>query len=61
MLMGGLKYQVRGAEAVKAFSRHLMQPYKPVPKTGRIAELEAEVGRLTARCAQLEEQLKSRH
>ena len=47
---------MRGVDAIKAFSRLLLEPYKPAVKGNRIAELEAEVTLLRARCAQLEAQ-----
>lgn len=52
--------QVRGVDAIKAFSANLMHPYKAAPKGNRVAELEAEVAQLRARCAQLEAQTSAK-
>lgn len=52
--------QVRGVDAIKAFSANLMHPYKAALKGNRVAELEAEVAQLRARCAQLEAQTSAK-
>lgn len=57
-----LEEEVRGKEAIEAFSQNLMTPYiPPAPDSGsetlKVAELEAEVKTLKARCSELEQQL----
>lgn len=55
--------QVRGTDALKAFSANLMAPYVPTPlgqPGSREAVLEAEVARLRARVAELEAKLGGR-
>ena len=47
-------------ESIKAFSHNLINPYTPTPKGNRMADLEAEVARLKARCSELEQQLGTR-
>jgi arsenite-transporting ATPase len=58
-----LEEEVRGVDALRAFSKNLITPYKPtnqeVGAGDRVAELEAEVTRLRERCAQLEKQLNA--
>lgn len=58
--------QVRGPEALQAFSKNLLQPYQgrgaaagdeQQGGSGAPAALQAEVGRLQARVAELEAQL----
>ena len=49
--------QVRGVEALRQFSRTLVQPHSPAPRGNRIAELEAEVAAVKKRCSELEQQL----
>ena len=51
-------FQVRGVDALRAFSQNLLTPYvAPVPRqvgTAREAELEVEVAALRRRVAELE-------
>ena len=49
--------QVRGLEAIRQFSQMLMKPYQPAgeKKSDRCLQLEAEVVRLKARIAELEQ------
>ena len=47
-------------EAIRQFSRMLLQPYSPAHSGNRIAELESEVAALKERCSELEQQLGNR-
>lgn len=49
--------QVRGLEAIRQFSEMLMKRYQPAGegKSDRVLQLEAEVARLKARIADLEQ------
>eukprot|EP00877_Chromochloris_zofingiensis_P001555 jgi/Chrzof1/113/Cz01g03280.t1 len=62
-----LEEEVRGVDALRAFSKNLMQPYVPVPQPARSSgsssrerELEGEIERLKHRVLALETQLASR-
>lgn len=52
----GLSLQVRGTEGIRAFSKHLLQPYS-VAEPGR-EELEAELAVTKARVEQLQQRLQ---
>jgi arsenite-transporting ATPase len=56
-----LEEEVRGVEALKAFSVNLIQAYQPPPSAAAgssdVAALQAEVQRLKARVAELEAEL----
>lgn len=50
-----LEEEVRGTAALKNFSKHLIEPYRPTKRA--VTSLEEEVSRLQARCMELEQQL----
>lgn len=62
-----LEEEVRGVDALRAFSRNLMRPYTPPPPrrieggvvSSREKELEAQVAALTARVQELEARLQA--
>lgn len=52
--------QVRGTEALQDFSNYLMQPYQPEERpefSDQVIELQQQVGQLTTKCNELQEQL----